>query len=155
MTPVGNEDISTVLNILKKVPLLADLNEDDHREIIEHITMEYFPKDHTVFKEGDPGDSFYIIKRGMVRIFHAAGDPADDKEMSTLGDNDFFGEMSLISDKPRNATAKAVEETEAFKLTKDDFIALVSSNHSMASRISDEFLHRFKINAREANKENL
>lgn len=133
---------------------MEDLNEDDHREIITRITLEFFPKGHMIFKEGDPGDSFYIIKRGMVRVFHKADDPADEIEVAMLGDDDFFGEMALISEKPRNASTQAVEDTEAFKLIKDDFINLVSTSHGMASRISDEFLRRFKINDR-AKKEQM
>ncbi len=148
MAPISNEDVSTILNILKKIPLLEDLNEDDHREIITHITLEYFPKGHLIFKEGEPGDSFFIIKRGMVRVFHGSTDPTAEQEVAMLGDNDFFGEMALISEKPRNASTQAAEDTEAFKLMKDDFINLVSSSHGMASRISDEFLRRYKINDR-------
>ncbi len=149
MPDISHKDTQTILSILKKTPLLEELNEDDHKEIISRITMEYFPKGHIIFKEGMPGDSFFIIKRGMVRVFHDAEDQTEVKEIAMLGDNDFFGEMALIKEKPRNATTQAVEETEAFKLNKDDFINLVSTNHGMASRISSEFLRRFKINVRE------
>ncbi len=133
-------------SILRQIPLLADLNEEDHKEIIKRITMEFYPKDYVIFKEGDAGDSFYIIKKGIVRIFHKAGEDMEDQEVAMLGDNDFFGEMALISDKPRNATAMVNEDTEAFKLKKDDFIQLVSSNPTMASHISSEFLKRLKTN---------
>jgi CRP-like cAMP-binding protein len=150
---ISNDDISTILSILKTIPLMEDLNEDDHREVIKHINLEYFPNNYIVFNEGDAGDSFYIIKRGMVRIFHTAHDGGAEKEVAMLGDNDFFGEMSLISEKPRNATAQTVEETECFKLLKQDFIDLVSSNPNMASRISSEFLSRLKVNIKEEQSE--
>lgn len=154
MADINNDDVSTILNILKKIPILEELNEEDHKEIINHITLEYFPKGHVIFKEGDAGDCFYIIKRGMVRVFHDNEDPTEVKEVAMFGDNDFFGEMALISEKPRNASTQAVEETEAFKLNKDDFIQLVSTNPGMASRISSEFLSRFKINMRAENEDN-
>lgn len=149
---INESDTSTVLGIMKKIPLLKDLNEEDHKEILGHITMEYFPKDHVLFNEGEPGDCVYIIKRGMVRVFHADEDPTEEKDVAMLGDNDVVGEMALISDKPRNATVKTVEETEAFKLMKDDFIKLVSTNPNMASRISKEFLARYKINLQADNE---
>lgn len=142
------DDATVITRILKQIPLLAELNADDHKEIIKRITLEYFPKDHLVFHEGDQGDAFYIIKRGIIRIFHEAQGDKDEEEVAMLGDNDFFGEMALMSDKPRNATAKTVEDTEVFKLTKEDFIELVSSNPNMASRISSEFLKRLKTNIR-------
>lgn len=136
----------SILPILKKIPLLADLNEEDHKEIIKHIEMQYYPAHKVIFNEGDPGDAVYIIKRGVIRIFHPGEDPVEDKEIAMLGDNDVFGEMAIISEKPRNASAQTMEESEIFVLKKDDFIQLVSSNPNMASRISSEFLKRFKIN---------
>jgi CRP-like cAMP-binding protein len=145
---INNEDVSTITRILKQIPLMAELNEEDHKAIISRITMEYYPKDYVVFREGDAGGSFYIIKKGLLRVYHAGHDGDDDTEVAMLGDNDFFGEMALISDKPRNATTTTVEETEVFKLRKDDFIELVSNNPEMASRISSEFLKRLKTNLR-------
>lgn len=147
-----NEESAIIVNILRQIPLTADLNADDHKEILDRITLEYYPKNHVVFKEGDAGDAFYIIKRGMIRIFHEKN-PEREEEVSVamLGDNDFFGEMALISEKPRNSTCQTVEESEVFKLTKDDFINLVSTNPNMASRISSEFLHRLKTNLRKEN----
>jgi len=153
MPNISNDDISTILGILKKIPLMADLNEEDHKEIIKKITLELYPANHIIFKEGDVGDSFYIIKNGMVRVFHPSDDPTEDGNVAMLADNDFFGEMALISEKPRNASTKTVEETQCFKLLKDDFIKLVSSNHNMASRISSEFLKRLKLNLRAENEQ--
>ena len=147
----SHNELSTIVKILKQIPLLAELNEADHHEIIKRITLEYFPKKYVVFNEGDSGDAFYIIKKGVVRIFHPHESLEDDVEVSILGDNDFFGEMALISEKPRNASAQTLEETEVFKLTKEDFINLVSNNPDMASRISSEFLKRLKINLRSSN----
>jgi len=136
----------SILPILKKIPLLSDLNEDDHKEIINHIDLLYFPAHKDVFHEGDPGDAVYIIKRGIVRIYHPGPTKADEKDIAMLGDDDFFGEMAIISEKPRNSSAESIEESEIFILKKEDFIKLVSSNPNMASRISSEFLKRLKIN---------
>ncbi|HLG25383.1 MAG TPA: cyclic nucleotide-binding domain-containing protein [Candidatus Gracilibacteria bacterium] len=149
---INNEDISTILRILKQIPLMQELNEEDHKEIIKRITLEYFPKNYVVFKEGEPGDAFYIVKRGMVKVFHEAKDGGEEKGVAMLGDNDFFGEMALISDKPRNATTQTMEESEVFKLQKEDFIQLVSSNPNMAHLVSSEFLTRLKLNLREENE---
>lgn len=147
--PNSNEDISLITRILKQLELFQTLNEQDHAEIIKHITLEYYPQNHVIFSEGDAGDSFYIIKRGMVRVFHPGAAPAEDQEVAMFSDGDFFGEMALIGDKPRNASTQTVEESEIFKLKKDDFIQLVSSDPNMASRISSEFLRRLKINIKE------
>ncbi len=149
--PLTSEDTSTITAILKKIPLMEELNEAEHQEIIKRITLEYYPKNYTIFKEGDQGDAFFIIKRGMIRVFHAGEAAVLDQEVAMLSDNDFFGEMALIEDKPRNATVQTMEDSEVFKLKREDFVQLVSLNPNMASRISNEFLKRFKNNLREEN----
>jgi CRP-like cAMP-binding protein len=146
--PISGTDTSTIMGILKQLEIFQGLNEADHAEIIKRITLEFYPKNHVLFHEGDAGDSFYIIKRGMVRIYREAPDSQADRDTATLGNGDFFGEMALIGDKPRNNSAQTLEESEVFKLKKDDFINLVSSDPNMASRISNEFLKRMKLNTR-------
>lgn len=150
---VNSEDTQTILRILRQIPLMAELNETDHLEIIKRITLEYFPKNYFIFHENDAGSSFYMIKRGIVRIFHENANPDREKEVAMLGDGDFFGEMALIEEKPRNASAMTTEESEVFKLTKEDFMNLVSNNPSIAGKITTEFLGRLKANIREENKE--
>lgn len=136
-------DNTLILGILKKIPLLSELNEQDHTEIIEHITLQYFPAAYSLFKEGDVGDKLYIIKAGMVKIFHPSN---PDQAVAMLGPNDFFGEMALFDDKPRNASATTVEESEIFLLDKKDFFTLVLKNPAISSKMSEEFLRRVKEN---------
>ncbi len=136
-------DNNLILGILKKIPLLSELNEQDHAEVIQHITLQYFPANYTLFNEGDAGDKLYIIKAGMVKIFHPA---SPDQAVAMLGPNDFFGEMALYEEKPRNASAQTVEESEIFILNKQDFFALVLKNQSIAGKMSEEFLRRVQEN---------
>lgn len=134
---------ASILPILKKIPLFSELTEEDHAEIVKHITMQYFPTDYTLFSEGDMGDKLYILKSGMVRIFHP-GDP--DSAIATLGPNEFFGEMALFEDRPRSASAVTTTESEVFLLEKADFYDLVLKNQSIAGKLSEEFLNRIQKN---------
>ena len=59
-----------------------------------------------VFKEGDPGDSLFLIKSGMVQIVKEIN--GKDVTLATLSDNEVFGEMALFSDLPRSAGAQAL-----------------------------------------------
>lgn len=134
---------ASILPILKKIPLFNELTEEDHAEIIKHITMQYFPADYTLFNEGDMGDKLYILKSGMVKIFHS-GDP--DNAVAMLGPNEFFGEMALFEDRPRSASAITTAESEVFLLEKADFYDLVLKNQSIAGKLSEEFLNRIQQN---------
>lgn len=133
----------SILPILQKIPLFQKLDEKMHQKIIENIKLNYFPSQYFLFNEGDPGERMYILKRGMVKIFHPQPDGSQE-EIAILGPNDFFGEMALIEDKPRNASAVTLEETEIFVLEKKDFYELVTKNPDLAGKLSREFLERVK-----------
>jgi CRP/FNR family transcriptional regulator len=145
----NEQDIHIMANLLKTIPLFETLDEQMHGEIIKHAIMEYYPENHQLFKEGDAADCMYIIKSGIVRIYHAGETASFDKELAMLGDNDFFGEMALISESPRNATAKTVQATQVFIIKKEDFIKLISINPAVAEKISKELLDRVRQNTRE------
>jgi len=144
-----NQDVQTMVNILKKVEFFKDLDPKVHEEIVKHITLEYFPKGHKIFNEGDTGTAMYIIKSGVVRIFHPAETPSLETEVAMFGDGDFFGEMALLAEQTRSASASAMEETQAFKLEKADLTKLLEENPAIAALVSGEFLRRFKSNVRE------
>lgn len=132
----------SILPILQKIPLFASLSDIDHREIIDHITLEYFPANMKIFNEGDTGEKMYIIKKGLVKVFKTQN--MEQKELAILGENEFFGEMALISDAPRYASVQTLEESEIFTLSKKDFMKLCETNQHMATIINDEFIRRVK-----------
>ncbi len=134
---------SSILPILKQIPLFTELTEEDHAEIIKNITLQYFPAEHVLFHEGEVGDKLYIIKSGMVKIFHPS---EPETAVAMLGTNEFFGEMALFEDNPRSATAMTTEDTEIFLLEKADFYTLVLKNQSIAGKLSEEFLNRIQKN---------
>ncbi|MEK7523640.1 MAG: cyclic nucleotide-binding domain-containing protein [Patescibacteria group bacterium] len=141
-------DNNIILPILQKIPLFADLNEQEHQEIIKNIVLNYYPVGYTFFLEGDTNGGMYIMKHGMVRI--TKKEPAgEDRELAALSDNDFFGEMSLVLSEPRNATAIAITDCEVFELKKEDFVKLMETSPTMANKISTEFLNRVKKNSKQ------
>lgn len=151
MADQNEQDLHIVANLLKTIELFKELDEQVHAEIIKHVTLDYYPAEFVIFKEGELGDKMFIIKNGMVKIYHEGESASFDKEIAILGDNDFFGEMALFEENPRNATAKTLEPTQVFILKKEDFLNLVSSNPKVAEIVSKEFLDRVKENIREKN----
>lgn len=138
---------ASILNILKKSPLFEDFNENDFMTIIEHIILQYFPGQYTIFSEGDEGENMYIIKSGKIKIFHPR--PGDRVErLAELKENEFFGEMALFSNEKRNASAITLTECELFVLQKKDFYELLLKDENMANRVSKEFIRRVRENNR-------
>ena len=133
-----------VLNLLKSIPFFSSLSENDHLTIIENIRLNYFPEGHTIFQEGDEGDAMYTIRSGKVRIYKA--EEKSEKTLNVLEANDFFGEMALISNKPRNATAQALEDCEVFVIYAKDLYELIKEKPEIANKISNTFVKRSKDN---------
>lgn len=127
--------------ILKNIPFFSELSDIDLDAIISKIEMQYFAADYTIFEEGTPGDIMYIIKRGQIQVLR------DSTIVATLTDGQFFGEMALVSDEPRNATVKTVTDVEVLTLKKDDFRSLLADNASIASIVSYEVVKRANANS--------
>ncbi len=125
-----------MIEILKSVPFFAELGEADLKQIAENVKMDYFPAEHVIFQENDPGDIMYIIKRGQVQVVR------DNTILAVLKDGAFFGEMALVSSEPRNASVKTVTDVEVLTLKKDDFMHLMETNSNIASMVSYEVVKR-------------
>ncbi len=141
--PINESDIKILLPILHKIPLFQGLNEKEHRDILERIILMYYPKDYELFSEGEMGDALYIIKNGAVEIFHPAKTEDEEiKKVAQINDNGFFGEMALVTEEKRNASAKTLLDCEIFILSRDDFKKLLDSNQTMAEQISATVVKR-------------
>ncbi|MDX9971099.1 MAG: cyclic nucleotide-binding domain-containing protein [Candidatus Gracilibacteria bacterium] len=141
--PINEADIKILLPILHKIPLFQGLNEQEHRDILERIILMYYPKDYELFAEGEMGDALYIIKTGAVEIFHPAiNEDEEPKKVAQINDNGFFGEMALVTEEKRNASAKTLLDSEIFILSRDDFKKLLDSNQTMAEQISATVVKR-------------
>jgi CRP-like cAMP-binding protein len=125
-----------MLEILKKIPFFAQLDEASLNQIAEKVKMDYFPPEHVIFKQGDPGEIMFVIKRGQVQVIR------DTTILAVLKDGDFFGEMALVSEDLRNATIKTVTDVEVMTLAKEDFIRLIETNGEIASTVSYEVVKR-------------
>lgn len=105
-----------VQTIMAKSPVFHVLDEAERAELSERMTARPVRAGETVMREGDLGEEMYFIKSGSVAL--TSDRPIGAIAIATLRPGDFFGEMGLLSGKPRTATAKAAEDTELFCLTR-------------------------------------
>lgn len=105
------------------------------------------PAGTRIFKEGDPGDVMYIIQSGQVKITKRTGD--GEKTLVILNDGDFFGEMAVIDQEPRSASAVAVTDTKLIALNAEVFESTMQTNAHIVKKIMRNMSSRL----REANKQ--
>ena len=72
-----------------------------------------------IIKQGDKGDSMFLIMRGVIRVIR------DDEELATLMAGEFFGEIAMLHHKPRMATCQAITPSALYELRSKDFEKLV------------------------------
>ena len=107
------------LELLRHVPLLDGLSGKDLEEVGQLADEVDVPDGQVLTREGAPGSEFFVIVNGAVRIEQGGN------EMTTLGPGDFLGEIALLDDRPRTATATAVGPTALLVLTRGGFRTLM------------------------------
>ena len=93
----------------------------------------FFPKGTVIFHENDPGAEMFIIQSGKVKISKKVREV--EKTLVVLGKGDFFGEMSILNNKPRSATAEVIEDAKLLVIDGKTFEVMVRSNTEIAVRI--------------------
>jgi len=106
--------------LLRSVPLFSELSDVDVASLARLAARRTYPKDTVVFFENEEGDFFFTIVAGRIKVT-ILGDDGREIILSMLGPGDFFGEMALLDNEPRSATAIAVEESELLILQRTDF----------------------------------
>jgi predicted MFS family arabinose efflux permease len=110
------------IELLRANPIFAPLPP----ATIEHLAVKLIPVSvaagETVFRQGDPGDLFYIVEDGRCEI------SIDGEKVADAWPGEAFGEIALLRDIPRTATVTAVEDTKLLALERDEFIAAVTGH---------------------------
>ncbi len=106
-------------------------------------TVRRFPAGTLIFSAGDPGDGFYVIKSGEVRIDAIVAN-GEMRTLATIGPDDFVGEMAVFDDAPRSATARATANTEATFLSRDEALQLLDRRPRLALNLIREFSNRMR-----------
>src|SRR5690349_3028000 len=91
---------------LESSKIFSSLNPQEIAGLRPSVRELHFEDHGVIFKEGDQGDGLYVIKSGLVQISTLAGS-TDRRVFSKIGPGDFFGEMAVIDNEPRSATAIA------------------------------------------------
>jgi hypothetical protein len=123
--------------LISKVPLFRDAAHDFHQEVVHHLNIHVYMPGDKVVKRGDRGDSMFFISKGNVAIL----DDDDNHSLAVLGEGSFFGETSLLTAQPRNATVKALEFCNIYSLDKMSFDLLLKKYPKFKSameKISEE-----------------
>jgi CRP-like cAMP-binding protein len=99
-----------------------------------------FPKGTVLFQEGELGKDMFVVQAGRISISKKVRDV--EKVLAILGPGEFFGEMAIISNKPRNATAEVTEDAKLLVIDPKTFEAMIRGNSEIAVRMIKKLAER-------------
>src|SRR5579871_2765462 len=117
------------IDLLKRVPLFSGCSKEELGKVAKVADEIDLREGKTLITEGTPGREFFVLVDGTAEIRRKG------KKIDTAGPGDFFGEMALLSDQPRNATVVATSAVDALVVTARNFRALVESNPLIALKV--------------------
>jgi serine phosphatase RsbU (regulator of sigma subunit) len=131
-----NQDIIKWISVLKRVSFFSDTTEKNLNEIARLLTNVNFDTNESIFKKGDYGNSMFIIIQGCVKVHDG------DHVFTTLKNEQFFGEFSLLDAKVRSASVTALEPTELLKLDQTTFFEIMSKNIEVSKGVLQSIIKR-------------
>ncbi|ADN01684.1 Crp/Fnr family transcriptional regulator [Spirochaeta thermophila] len=100
----------------------------------------YYKRGDIIFCEYEPGDTFYLIQEGRVQISKIMG--GLEKTIDILKPGEIFGEMAILEEAPRSATAVALDDVKLLEFTKENFSLLLEGNPQIALKLLKLFIKR-------------
>jgi len=146
----GSNRLARLTELLAKIVIFKDLPPPHLRRMAEIGTEEEHLHGGTIFSEGDTGTKFYLILEGAVRISRIVPGMGEEA-LAVLRPAAWFGEMSLIDNAPRSATALVHEKCRLFVIEKQDFEDLLFVDRDLAYEILWSFVRTLGKRLRDTN----
>jgi CRP/FNR family transcriptional regulator, cyclic AMP receptor protein len=129
--------------ILKTVPLFSLFSDHQLAALFPAIQHRSYPRHSFMLRAGEKSDALYIILSGRAKIVIDDGEGRE-VTLTTIGPSEFFGEMSLIDEKPRSASVEALEACEVLYISKPAFMSCLKDNFDAAMLILKSVVGRLR-----------
>jgi CRP/FNR family transcriptional regulator, cyclic AMP receptor protein len=136
------------LDLLEHVPLFAGLSHRQLGKLLARFYEKAYAAGETIFVEGDAGKALFIVFKGRVSIWRATH--AGQETLAILDPGGYFGELALIDDQPRFATARTEEPSLLLVLYKTDFDHLIQGHSRIATQVMSNLLKTLAAYVRKA-----
>ena len=125
-----DEEYARRVDALSRVDVFRALDAEKIDRLSRRLRHVVFGPGEIILRQGDPGDSLYVVRGGQVAV--QIGVLGASKEIATLGDGQFFGEMSLMTGESRTATVVAKTDVECYIVDKEAFQEIVQEKPELA-----------------------
>ena len=126
-----NQNEDPVIKVLENIPIFENLSERELEKIARLTHERNYKKDEQIFKKLAPAEGMYVIINGAVEIY----DPETKNTYADLVSGDFFGELALLDDEPRSASALAKQESRLIGFFRTDLLTLIERSPELGNRV--------------------
>ncbi|MCS7034107.1 MAG: DUF1003 domain-containing protein [Phycisphaerae bacterium] len=120
--------------LLAQIPLFSQLQPDDLQELTTLLKEREYAANQPIFWIGDKGDDLFIIRKGRVQVSYP-DEQGREQLLAVLQEGAFFGDLSLLDGGPRTATARTIEPTSVYTLSREDFLAFLRKHPHAAIEV--------------------
>uniref|UniRef100_A0A1I8IEC4 Fe2OG dioxygenase domain-containing protein n=1 Tax=Macrostomum lignano TaxID=282301 RepID=A0A1I8IEC4_9PLAT len=138
MMKAGLEKQSDYVGFLRSVPLLKNLDTSKLNKIADAIEEDSFEAEQYIVREGETGNTFFIIKDGVVKVTQKVHGGAHPQLIRVLKSGDYFGEKALLEEERRTANCIAETKVEVLTLDRLSFIHLIGDLSEFKEKVYDE-----------------
>lgn len=136
-------DLADRIALLRKVRVFGGLSEEDLEAIAEVSVSRRFETGEVVFREGDGGDTCYIVRSGLARAVRQHSDGRS-ITLAHFGIGDIFGELAMFDEEPRSATVDVIEEVEVVAIPGRDMQRLMREYPEIAVKLIAALAQRLR-----------
>jgi branched-chain amino acid transport system substrate-binding protein len=130
-----------IMEELRQVDFLRELSQEELRLLLPGVSVLQFGAGEIIVRQGDQGDSLYIIRNGTVEVV-ATADDGGQVHLRDLKRPSFFGEMALMTGEPRTATIRARTDAELLELGRGGFTELFKVHPEAATQMGEVIAQR-------------
>jgi ATP-binding cassette subfamily B protein len=123
------------------MPLFFGADPEALRDLAREFQGERYEPGQVIVRQGDPGDRFYVIVRGLADVVGSSPDGTEHR-YETLEDGDYFGEIALLEDVPRTATVRAQTSCLVLALARENFLALLETMPALRRHVERLLIER-------------
>lgn len=134
------QQTAAICEFLRKTEFFSDLTPQTLMDLSNQIEIREYPTNENIVTEGEEGTEFFMVTDGKVRVSRKEG--TEVKTLTEFAAGDYFGEVSLIKEQPRNATVSAMEPTTCYVLNKKDFREVVDSSDTFEQELRKAMFSR-------------
>lgn len=131
----GKKSDTTKSYSLSEIPLFSDLSSVEMKSIERKARLVEFQKGDKIYSQGDQPNAFYIIISGRLRVLQKKLDGTEEKVVN-LYRNDYFGEISILTNRPHSVTVEALNDALVIRIEREDFSKILSQIPSLSLRLS-------------------